>query len=182
MIHQARLPLNFWAEACNTAVYLHNRSPTTALKDKTPFECLFGEKPDISNLRVFGCICYVHIPDCRRKKLDPKSNRAIFIGYPHGTKGYKLYNLEKKQFQISRNVILHEDKFHHFDGESKSYGTTQAEYFTIPEADEQFERLTQPDSGVNESENNHNVPDTCNPEPVRETDREVPLRNNEHNT
>ena len=56
MIYHAKVPLKFWAEAVNTAVYLHNRSPTSELKDKTPFECWLGEKPDASNLRVFGCI------------------------------------------------------------------------------------------------------------------------------
>ena len=35
-IYHAGLPLDFWAEACNTAVYIHNRSPTTCLKEKTP--------------------------------------------------------------------------------------------------------------------------------------------------
>ena len=63
MINHAKVPLKFWAEAVNTAVYLHNRSPTSALKDKTPFECWFGEKPDVSNLRVFGCMCFVHTPE-----------------------------------------------------------------------------------------------------------------------
>ena len=29
MIYHAGFPLDFWAEACNTAVYVHNRSPTT---------------------------------------------------------------------------------------------------------------------------------------------------------
>jgi hypothetical protein len=68
MIYHAGLPLVFLAKACSTAVYIYNRSPTTALKDKTPYECLFGRKTDISNLRVFGCKCYVHVPDCRRHK------------------------------------------------------------------------------------------------------------------
>ena len=38
MIYQDGLPLTFWAEACNTAIYVHNRSPTTALRNKTPYE------------------------------------------------------------------------------------------------------------------------------------------------
>ena len=36
------------------------------------------------------------------------------MGYPQGTKGYKLYDLNSKCFLRSRNVIFHEDKFHDF--------------------------------------------------------------------
>ena len=82
MLYQAKLPLEFWAEACSTAVYLHNRSPTAALKGETPFQRLFGRRPDISNLRVFGCVSYVHVP-------VSQAHRAIFVGYPPGVKGYK---------------------------------------------------------------------------------------------
>ena len=58
MVFHANLPLHFWAEAASTAVYLHNRSPTSSLQNKTPYECWYNEKPDVSNLRVFGCIAY----------------------------------------------------------------------------------------------------------------------------
>ena len=54
ILYQAKLPLDFWAEACTTAVYLHNRISTAVLKDETPFQRLFG-RPDISNLRVWLC-------------------------------------------------------------------------------------------------------------------------------
>ena len=77
MLFQAKLPLEFRAEACSTAVYLHNRSPTTALKDETPFERLFGRRPDISHLRVFGCVRYVHVPDGQRRKLDTYKSSQI---------------------------------------------------------------------------------------------------------
>ena len=120
MIHHAKLPLQFWAEAVNTAVYFHNRSPTVALKDETPFECWFGRKPDIFNLRVFGFVWYMHVPDGQRRKLDPKSSKGIFIGYPEGTKGYKLYDLKKKKFFRSRNILFYEDKFYYPDSEGKS--------------------------------------------------------------
>ena len=36
MFLEARLPESFWAEAVNTAVYLHNRSPTRSLDNMTP--------------------------------------------------------------------------------------------------------------------------------------------------
>jgi hypothetical protein len=40
-----------------------------------------GKKPDVSHFRVFGCIAYVHVPDEKRSKLDPKAKKCIFIGY-----------------------------------------------------------------------------------------------------
>jgi hypothetical protein len=49
-----------------------------------------------------------------RQKLDPKARKAIFVGYPSDTKGYKMYDLESKRFVRSRNVIFHESKFHSF--------------------------------------------------------------------
>ena len=119
MLIHAKLPLVFWAEACDTAVYTHNRSPTTSLKDKTPFECLFGRKPNVSHLRVFSCLTYVLIPQSQRKKLDAKAHRAIFVCYPPGIKGYKLYDKEKDSFTISRNVKFLETTFDCLDN-SKS--------------------------------------------------------------
>ena len=65
------LSYGFWAEAINTDVYFKNRSPTKCLGFKTPFEALFGFKPAVSHLRIFGSKSYAHIPKGDRKKLDP---------------------------------------------------------------------------------------------------------------
>ena len=54
MLADARLPHRFWAEALSTAVYLRNRSPTTAVEGKTSFEAWTGQKPNVERLRVFG--------------------------------------------------------------------------------------------------------------------------------
>ena len=112
MIFHADMPINFWAEAVNTAVYVHNRSPTTSLNEKTPYECWFNKKPCVSNLRVFGSVCYVHTPNGLRRKLDPKSSKAVFVGYPPHTKGYKVYDVEKKKFALSKDVVFYKSKFH----------------------------------------------------------------------
>ena len=61
----------------------------------SPFQRLFGRRPDISNLTVFGCVSYVHVPDSQRRKLEATAHRTIFVGHPPGVKKYKLYNLEK---------------------------------------------------------------------------------------
>ena len=119
MLYNANLPLSFWAEAVKCATYVRNRSPTSALGNKTPYECWFGKKPDISNLRAFGCIAYVHVPDQKRTKLQPKSQKCVFTG-PDDTKGYKLFNIETGKFVRSRNVLFSEAEFHDFDTKTES--------------------------------------------------------------
>jgi len=66
-------------------------------------------KPEVSNLKVFGCVEYVHVDKRKRKKFDPKSCKTVFVGYPDGTKGYKLFNLSSGSFTRSRDMIFAED-------------------------------------------------------------------------
>ena len=74
VIYHAKLLLYLWAEAVNTLVYLRNRSPTSRFKGETPYERWYGVKPKVDHLRVFGSKVYAHIPDEKRKKLDPKAD------------------------------------------------------------------------------------------------------------
>lgn len=108
MIKAKDLPMKFWAEAVHTAAYIQNRIPTKALENKTPLEAWNGTKPSMNHLKVFGCVCYVHIPDEKRKKWDDKSKKAIFVGYSSQTKGYRVYLLEEEKIDISRDVIFDE--------------------------------------------------------------------------
>ncbi|CAA3018802.1 Retrovirus-related Pol poly from transposon TNT 1-94, partial [Olea europaea subsp. europaea] len=68
MLMEKSLLKTFWAEAVSTVVYLLNRCPTKAVQDKTPVEAWSGRKPSAKHLRVFGCICYTHIPQEKREK------------------------------------------------------------------------------------------------------------------
>ena len=115
MLHQANLPKKFWAEAVATAVYLKNRSPSSCFSDETPYERWFKQKPDVSNLRIFGCIAFAHIPPEKRKKLDEKSLKCIFIGYLEQSKGFKLFNPKDSSMIGSRDVIFKENIFHYID-------------------------------------------------------------------
>ena len=120
MLIHAKMPLKYWAEAVNTAVYLHNRSPTSSLKGKTPFEGWSGNKPNVSNLKGFRSVCFVHTPDHLRKKPDPKSRKAKFVGYPLESKGYKVYEVDAKRFTRCRDIVFHENKFHTFDEDTNT--------------------------------------------------------------
>lgn len=93
MMAHARLPNCFWAEAVSTAAYLRNRTATTAFeKMLTPYERWYGVKPNVSNLRVFGCMAYAHVPDSGRTKLDKKAEKLRLVGYSTQSKGYRLWN------------------------------------------------------------------------------------------
>ena len=129
MIHNAELPLRVCAEAVVTAVYLRNRSPTASVKDSTPYERWHKEKPDVSHLKVFGYNGFVHIPDQKTKKFDKKSIHCIFVGYPAGCKGCKLYNPETKKMLRSRDLIFMETSFGHKLLDSQKNTDLLIEYF-----------------------------------------------------
>ena len=73
MSSDCRLPTYLWSEAISHAQYLINRSPTRANRGSTPEAKYTGKIPNISNLRIFGCVAYVHVPKERRRKLDSKT-------------------------------------------------------------------------------------------------------------
>lgn len=74
-------------------------------KDVIPEEAWSKKKPDVSHLKVFGCIAYAHVPDHKLKKLDDNEEVGIFIGLSNLSKAYKLYNPKtKKTYYQSRCV------------------------------------------------------------------------------
>ncbi len=108
MLFESDLQLNLWGEAAMTACYLRNRSPAAGIS-MTPFEAFWGKKPDVSNLRVFGCAVWAKVPDQFRKKLDPKAVKGIFVGYAEGNKGYRVWLRDKpRKITTSRDVVFDE--------------------------------------------------------------------------
>ena len=61
MLSGAGLGQEFWAVAVDTACYLKNKSPTSALVEKTPHEVWSSKKPSIAHIRVLGCDAFMHV-------------------------------------------------------------------------------------------------------------------------
>jgi hypothetical protein len=108
----------FWAEAINTVVFLKNISPTRCLDNVTPFEALYGSKPPVPNLKVFGCKAFAHIPKENRKKLDAKDIKCVFFGYYSKFKAYKIFDPSTHKVFASRYVLFHEQEEGNHDDNS----------------------------------------------------------------
>ena len=52
-------------------------------------------------------------------KFDPKSDKAIFLGYSTTSKGYRVYNLKTQTVEISMHVIFDEYDEHSQPKESE---------------------------------------------------------------
>ena len=81
LLHQASILLIFWSYAFATVVYLINRMPKVGLSLGSSFEKLFHKDPDLSKLRVFGCLCFPWLRLYSSHKLKPKSSPCVFLGY-----------------------------------------------------------------------------------------------------
>jgi len=109
MLFESRLPEKFWGFAIETACYLRNRLPVSYGR-KTPYEKLFGKKPDICHLKVFGCLVFSYIPAKTRYKMEEGSRKAIFVGYTDSSRQYLLYDPAKNEVFKSSSVIFFERK------------------------------------------------------------------------
>jgi transposase InsO family protein len=89
MMSLTDLPLSFWGYALETTAFTLNRAPSKSV-DTTPYELWFGKKPKLSFLKVWGCNAYVK--KLQPDKLEPKSEKCVFIGYPTVSFGYSFYH------------------------------------------------------------------------------------------
>eukprot|EP00253_Pinus_taeda_P023450 PITA_23450 len=104
----AGLPLQFRADAIDTAVYLINRGPSSSLDGGILEDAWTGKKVNYSFLKTFGCEAFVHINKENRTELEAKSKKCTFIGYGVNDFGYRLYDYEFHKIIRSRDVIFNE--------------------------------------------------------------------------
>ena len=104
------LPSFLWDEAVSHATYIRNRSPTRALKGKTPYEAWTGKKPDVSHFREFGCDVWVLDESKNRSKLAPKSKKMVFMGFMDGSKAVRYWDKTSRNVKVSRNVSFNDNE------------------------------------------------------------------------
>lgn len=76
---------------------------------KSPFEILNGKEPDLSRVRTFGSIVFVHIPESQRTKWEAKGKQMLLVGCVSETQGYRVYNPETKRVTSVRHAVVDEN-------------------------------------------------------------------------
>jgi hypothetical protein len=105
ILQTAGIPLKHWPQIVETACYLANRSPHSALQGMTPYEKLHGCKPDLDHIRTLGSTAY-NLVGGYVKKLQDKSSEGKLIGYD----GDSIYKILMPNDKIVRGSNVHIDE------------------------------------------------------------------------
>ncbi|KAK1616242.1 hypothetical protein QYE76_021759 [Lolium multiflorum] len=109
MMAEYKSRYNFWAEAISTACHSSNRLYLRKGLNKTPYEILTGNKPNISYFKVFGCKCFYKIKGVRLSKFAPKALEGIFVGYGAESHTYRVFDISSKIIIESCSVKFEEN-------------------------------------------------------------------------
>ena len=127
-----------WCEAMAMAAYIRNRVPNRNRTDSTPYELLYGKKPKVGHLRVFGSPAFVKVPEVQRKSIDPKSRKTIFVGFDSMTDRHlRVYDRELRRVDIVSDVIVEDQR-------------PDPDYWPLITPD--FERSAEPDDEFHDAE------------------------------
>ena len=186
MLNQAKLPSDFWCFAFMTAAYISNRMSTKANPHgKVPISLLKEDvKNEILAMRVFGSLCYVRKQN--PTKMENRSQNGIFVGYPEGTKGYRVWMPETRKVIVSRDVVFDETRSggailnnKHDDGEQFASAPSDAPVLTdaanpspVPVEDDDERDEVPPLEVINEMDRNEPLEIEASPESVRRSSRQ----------
>ncbi|KAK2375011.1 hypothetical protein QL285_075932 [Trifolium repens] len=79
LLMRSKLPISTWRHASPSIIkYLWSR---TSHHNSSLLKLVFGQEPNISHIRIFGCAVYVPISPPHRTKMGPQRKLGIYIGY-----------------------------------------------------------------------------------------------------
>jgi hypothetical protein len=108
MLGEYKTPVQFWAEAINTACYSINRLYLHRILKKTSYELLTSKKPNVSYFRVFGSKCFILIKRGRKSKFAPKAIEGLLLVYDSNIRAYRVFNKSTGLVEVSCDIVFDE--------------------------------------------------------------------------
>ena len=72
--------------------------------------CIYGHKPNVSHLHIFGCLAYVNVQKDKRCGLQSHTQKCIFVGYPAQYKARTFFDLKSRKELISDTAVFGNSK------------------------------------------------------------------------
>ncbi|KAL0556828.1 hypothetical protein IC582_005345 [Cucumis melo] len=110
MLLSSGLSDNMWGEVVFSACFVLNRISHKRL-DKTPYELLKGHAPNLSYLKVWGCLAKVPFSALKKSMVGSKTFDCIFIRYAQNSATYRFMCLNDKTINKSRDAEFFEHVF-----------------------------------------------------------------------
>nr|GEV35579.1 hypothetical protein [Tanacetum cinerariifolium] len=110
MLADSLLLIPFWAEAVNTACYVHNRVLVTKTHNKTPYELLLARTPSIGFMRPFGFLVTILNTLDPLGKFDGKADEGFLVGYSVSSKTFRVFNSRIRIVQETLHINFLENK------------------------------------------------------------------------
>ena len=64
------------------------------------------KKPTVKYFHVFGSKCYILADREHKRKINPKSDEGIFLGYSTNSRAYRVFNSRTKVVMESINFVI----------------------------------------------------------------------------
>ena len=164
-LKHANRPRSWWDLAFDHAVFILDRCPRRSNQSSiTPFEAFFGVKPDLSDIRIFGCIAYAHVSPAEHQHLEPRAQRGIYVGNDESRRGFKLVLDGKRKPIVARSVVFYEQTL--IDAMYSALQHTSSEVSTIPSNPDNLARrevITRSVSFADQSHQQHSSTDSVSP-------------------
>ena len=120
ILHASGLPKFLWGEAVRHVVWLFNRTMTKAVEGMTPFEAVFGQKPNLKGVREWGEKVYVQIEG--GTKLGGRVWEGHWLGMDEESKGTRIYWPDSKSVTVERNIYFNNSSASRFEEEQHKMG------------------------------------------------------------
>lgn len=101
------LPRSFWGKPSGKVTYLIDKCSFTLIDFEMPMKAWNRKLLDYSNLKVFRTFLFAHI---NINQVVTKDVNYVFIGYPKGDKGHKLWDVKLggSKFIINKYITFSE--------------------------------------------------------------------------